>query len=234
MICIVVLGMHRSGTSCLAGLLQQCGVELGEVFTANPHNKKGNRENARIMALNNSILAANNYAWNRPGDVTVWTDEHREQRDSIVAELTSRGCHIFGFKDPRTLLTLPFWEEAINPVFIASFRHPLNVAQSLFNRSGMNISTGLNLWYEYNRRLLAIVQDRKVPLVDFDMDDADYVREVRAKIKSLGLGLGGNDAALDFFEPGLRNQVRREADNHELPHKVVQIYDGLKAFHASS
>ena len=43
---ILMLGMHRSGTSCLTGIMQALGVHLGEVFTESTWNKKGNRENA--------------------------------------------------------------------------------------------------------------------------------------------------------------------------------------------
>ena len=56
--CILILGMHRSGTSCLAGSLQQQGVYLGEVHEWNPHNLKGNRENPHIMALNEGLLGS--------------------------------------------------------------------------------------------------------------------------------------------------------------------------------
>jgi len=43
---VAILGMHRSGTSCLAGSLQELGLYLGEVYDQNPHNPRGNRENA--------------------------------------------------------------------------------------------------------------------------------------------------------------------------------------------
>ena len=92
MTCIIVLGMHRSGTSCLTGILQGCGVELGEVFTCNPHNQRGNRENARIMILNDAILAHNGGAWNDPVDVQNWTAEHIIERDEIINELASGGA----------------------------------------------------------------------------------------------------------------------------------------------
>jgi hypothetical protein len=186
------------------------------------------------MALNDSVLAANGYAWDKPGNVTLWTNEHREQRDAIVSEIKSRCQYVFGFKDPRTLLTLPFWEEAISPVFIATFRHPLNVSCSLLRRSGMAISAGLSLWHEYNRRLLTIVQDRGIPLVDFDLGDDDYVLDVRGKIRSLGLGLLDDDGTLDFFESGLRSQSCVGADIYDLPPEVAQVYAGLKAYHSSS
>ena len=73
---VIILGMHRSGTSCLAGSLQASDLELGEVFTANPHNKKGNRESERVMALHESLLEMNSASWDQP-KVVEWDDAHR-------------------------------------------------------------------------------------------------------------------------------------------------------------
>ena len=56
---IAILGMHRSGTSCLTGSLQEAGLELGEHHTWNPYNRKGNRENQDFVDLHDAILAAN-------------------------------------------------------------------------------------------------------------------------------------------------------------------------------
>ena len=53
---VAVLGMHRSGTSALAGSLEQHGLFLGRVSTSNPHNPKGNRESAEVRRLNEDVL----------------------------------------------------------------------------------------------------------------------------------------------------------------------------------
>ena len=53
---VVVLGMHRSGTSLLAGTLQEAGLELGEVVHSAPHNRKGNRESISIRTLHEDLL----------------------------------------------------------------------------------------------------------------------------------------------------------------------------------
>jgi hypothetical protein len=45
----------------------------------------------------------------------------------LLTTLRSRGNRFWGFKDPRTLLTLPFWMEAVTPKFFGSFRHPLRL-----------------------------------------------------------------------------------------------------------
>jgi hypothetical protein len=112
--------MHRSGTSCLTGIMQGLGVELGEVFTENLYNKRGNRENSRIVILNDAVLNTNKGAWNRPVVVSEWTPEQAHERDSIIRELERRETVHWGFKDTRTLFTLPFWLEIIeSPLFIA-------------------------------------------------------------------------------------------------------------------
>ena len=63
---IAVLGMHRSGTSCLTGLLEDAGVCLGNVSKQNPYNRKGNQENLQIMYLHDAVLDDNRGSWNNP------------------------------------------------------------------------------------------------------------------------------------------------------------------------
>ena len=46
--CVIVLGMHRSGTSLLTGSLEAAGLHLGEVNNAARYNPKGNKENESI------------------------------------------------------------------------------------------------------------------------------------------------------------------------------------------
>ena len=72
---LAVLGMHRSGTSWLAGSLEEMGVALGEVSTADPHNRKGNRESPELMALHDGVLRGNDGSWKRPPRRRVWTAE---------------------------------------------------------------------------------------------------------------------------------------------------------------
>ena len=63
---VVILGMHRSGTSVLAGSLQEAGLVLGDVVTQAPHNKKGNRENRAIMFMQEDLLQSNGGSWDNP------------------------------------------------------------------------------------------------------------------------------------------------------------------------
>lgn len=224
MSCIIVLGMHRSGTSCLTGIMQRFGVELGEVFTANPHNKRGNRENAQIMTLNDHVLAVNGGSWDNPVTVTNWSEQHRKERDAIITKLSSEALHYWGFKDPRTLLTLPFWIEALQPQFIGTVRHPIRVARSLNKRGNMPIEKGLKLWLDYNRQLLKLVRKHQFPIVNFDLSAEAYLSDVVTKLTKLGMDAEKSKLATEFFDQNLRTQLSSEIDSELLPKEVSDLY----------
>jgi hypothetical protein len=203
---ILILGMHRSGTSCLAGSLQQRGLHLGEVHESRPYNRKGNRENQQVMDLNNAVLAASGGAWDRPPAHLRWDPASEAARDGIIAGLRSgSGGAPWGFKDPRSLLTLPFWQAALPGARLAgTFRHPSRVAASLRARDpAMAPATALALWLEYNERLLAIHAQSPFPLLDFDAEPVAYRRAVDDV--AAALGLRPHDAGDAFFDDGLRS-----------------------------
>ena len=130
---ICVLGMHRSGTSCLAGSLEQQGLFLGEVNTSAPWNRRGNRERFDVMNLQRDILEASGGSWYEPPPVAEWSMEHYERARAILAQ--HAGAPVWGFKDPRTLLTLEGWERLVPDLdAVGIFRHPLRVARSLQSR----------------------------------------------------------------------------------------------------
>lgn len=224
---ILILGMHRSGTSCLAGSLQQRGLFLGEVYESRPYNRKGNRENQRIMDLNDAVLAASGGAWNLPPAMLRWDAAAASGRDAIVASLqAAAGERPWGFKDPRTLLTLPFWRERLGDArLVGTFRHPAQVARSLVARDpSMPFDAALDLWLAYNRRLLDLQAAAPFPLVDFDVASDAYVATVDALAGDLRLpGTGG--AADEFFEEGLRTDpIQREPglpDAHASAHAAL-------------
>lgn len=201
---VLILGMHRSGTSCLAGSLQEAGLYLGEVNTAAPHNAKGNRESRAIMDLQDDLLRANGGDWDAPPHEVVWSEEHQARRDAIIAAYPSD--RIWGFKDPRTLLTLPGWLEALPPVrFVGTFRHPLAVAASLHARNGIAIEKSLALWETYNRRLLDCQRQWGFPIVCFDWPPERYQSRLQAIAPTLNLAVP--PAGFSFFESALRKNA---------------------------
>jgi len=225
--------MHRSGTSCLTGIMQRMGIELGEVFTENEFNKKGNRENSTIVNVNDTLLRLHGGAWNNPVIATEWNDAARTERDRIVKELSSQSDN-WGFKDPRALFTLDYWMEGIPDMkFIGTYRHPYRVALSLNNRDNTPIEEGMQLWKAYNQQLLKVMREHNVDLVNFDMDQEQYLADVIAKLIKLGISDSKADAASDFFDTSLRNQTGKSVDEIELPNDIAEVYGELNNYFAS-
>jgi hypothetical protein len=218
---VCVIGMHRSGTSSLAGSLQEAGLHLGDVITEAPHNAKGNRENRRIMDLQEALLVHNGGRWDVPPERLEWTDEHRAARDAIIGSYAGRDP--WGFKDPRTLLTLPFWQEVLSDItFVATFRHPLRVAESLLRRNGGERERWIELWAAYNERLLALHARHGFEVVSFDGSEAAYRAALVRVVGALGLA---PPAELGFFEPTLRHHVVHDAV--ALPPRAEALYAAL-------
>jgi hypothetical protein len=240
---VIILGMHRSGTSCLAGSLQASALELGEVFTSNPHNKKGNRESEQVMNLHESLLERNSASWHQP-KVVQWDEEHRQMRDRIIEGF--RPFPLWGFKDPRTCFSLSGWLEVLPDVkLVGTFRNPTSVAQSLLtrNRKLGDLDYWFHTWEEYNRRLLAYWREKPFPVIDFDQSAHHYLKSLKVIYRELGLrksvkdylkasdlkGLvshlfqGGDDL---FFDPSLRSHVSNSL-NH-LPESTAKLYRQLK------
>ncbi|MEL6494126.1 MAG: amino acid adenylation domain-containing protein [Cyanobacteria bacterium J06623_7] len=204
---VCILGMHRSGTSCLAGSLQGVGIPGGMVNRYAADNLRGNRENEAIMALNKQILRDNNAAWNFPPASLNYTLEHQQERDRLVEKLNSQ-FPVWMFKDPRTVLTLPFWQEGISELqFVATFRHPLKVARSLHQRQdSVPLRQGLQLWIDYNSLILAAYDRGSFPLICFDLTPPEYLAQLTAIIDELEPQLSvklHKSKITEFYEPTL-------------------------------
>lgn len=203
-VAVLVLGMHRSGTSCLAGCLEELGLRLGDVFLWNPHNLKGNREHRAVQQLNEDLLCHNGGRWDEPVEVRRWTADHERARTHIVTELAA-GERPWGFKDPRTLFTLDFWRAALPDArLVGTFRHPLAVARSLQRRDpAFTLERGLTLWRRYNEQLLCLTQAHPLMLIPFDLPTEEYRERVLHVARLLNLP---GASAPAFFDPLLRQQ----------------------------
>ena len=221
---VAILGMHRSGTSCLAGSLEAWGLPLGEVKTSSKYNKLGNRENPRIFRLHEAVLEDNGGSWRNPLTVTTWRTERLDALGAIIKNYPSGP---WGFKDPRTMFLLDGWYCVIPRSrfqYVATFRHPMAVARSLNVRNGMSIDRGLELWRCYNQRLLSLMEGRKIHLVNFDVSGSAYSRSIAAICQDLGFDL--EEPEVPFRDAALisHHQSRCEA---RLGPSVVRIYEKL-------
>jgi len=217
---IAVLGMHRSGTSCLTGLLEEAGVYLGDVAKKSPWNAKGNQENSRIMALHDELLRLNGGSWDVPPATVAWTRDTRIARDGIIDSY--RHAALWGFKDPRTLLALDGWLEAMPDLcLVGVFRHPLLVARSLQRRNQFTLEQGMRLWLTYNEALLAHHRRHRFPVLSFDRDVFAHSFTRLVALIDLPTGTGWS-----FFDPVLRHEL--EGTEHPLPDEVEHAYRALQ------
>jgi len=223
---VCVLGMHRSGTSCLTGSLQQAGLNLGKHHTWNRFNQKGNRENQDIVDFHDQLLADNGASWDHPPRRLSISPEHIEQARAI-ADAFPEGVQ-WGFKDPRALLALEVWKQVIPGLrFVGIFRHPLAVAASLNRRSagGMPDKAAFELWHHYNKRLLNQFKEGPFPLLCFDWEEEYFHQRLNRVLADLGLQELGPDQR--FYTSELHNFDSRETD--ALPWKVRRLYRKLQA-----
>lgn len=220
---VAILGMHRSGTSCLTGSLQNAGLSLGDCHTWNKHNEKGNRENQKFVDLHDAILASNGGAWDAPPATAVWQEEHLTWgRELLVAHA---GEPNFGFKDPRGLLVIDGWKQLYpNIEFIGIYRHPNAVAKSLGKRSSKTREESLALWYAYNSILYREYAKKPFPILCFDDEEAVLDKKIIRAASQMGLD--SQPAEEKFYTSELRHN---DASGEEaLPWKIRRLYKKLK------
>jgi hypothetical protein len=174
---ICVLGMHRSGTSAATGVLKILGVSLGpsaELLPAAPDNPKGYSEHGPIVALNHDLLARlGGRAFAPPELPSGWEslpelgDLHERGGQIVRASFT--GEQLVAWKDPRTCLTLPFWQRLMPPMrYVICVRHPADVARSLHRRNRVAYERSCYLWLLYTRRALSGTMGQSRCLVVYD------------------------------------------------------------------
>ncbi|MFK7733832.1 MAG: glycosyltransferase, partial [Pseudomonadales bacterium] len=158
--CLVVLGMHRSGTSALTGLLEHLGVDLGEtLLETQPDNEKGFFENKFVVETNDAILEAVGSSWDDsfplPDDWQSYFNDSRMAADiSGFLKREFQSNHLSALKDPRLCRLLPYWlplfaGAKVQPHFAIVARNPLEIAESLHTRNGFSLEKSLLLWMQY-------------------------------------------------------------------------------------
>ena len=160
---IVVLGMHRSGTSVLSGLLGLMGASLGpDLMPASPDNEAGYWEHAGVVALHDRLLMALGSSWD---DVNPLPDRWYESDAAAPfrKELTEliardfRGVPLWTIKDPRMCRLAPIWRGILRDLgcettWVLMTRRPQENVQSLARRDGFSAEKSELLWLRYTLR----------------------------------------------------------------------------------
>ncbi|MEM9313834.1 MAG: hypothetical protein AAGA95_04345 [Pseudomonadota bacterium] len=211
---LFVLGMHRSGTSCLTGMLEGAGFNIGDVDRWNPDNQKGNREHLAITPLNEGVLRAHGGSWDSPPEALEVDETQRVKMNVIVSGLEDER-RPWLIKDPRILFLADSWLGLRpNARRLGVLRHPLAVARSLERRNGLATDAGVQLWCRYNQRLLELLEKRPFSLLLFTADPDRLVRSITAVLEK------------DFSE-----EIRQEAVQ---PERLADFFDAGLVHHAPS
>jgi len=215
---VTVLGMHRSGTSLCANMLQMLGVDMADASGAGPANERGHWERSRINDLNDLVFAAFGRRWADAAHVLAlpdgWLDDARvrQVQAALVGYLAPRigGERAFGFKDPRTARLMPMWRQVfadigVVPRYVLCVRDPAQVARSLSARDRMARGQAEYRWLVYNADAVAGVAGAPVCVVPYE-DWFSRPQETARRLASF-VGAEEPDAELvrALIDPDLRH-----------------------------
>jgi GT2 family glycosyltransferase len=159
----------------LTRLLHACGLYLGpkeELMPAQADNPDGFWEHLGFVAVNDELLNALGGAWDLPPKVDEDFSDPRLDPVRMKARLLIErfdSKKVWGWKDPRNSLALPFWRELLPQLkTLIIVRNPLEVAHSMRERNGTSYSLGLRLWEIYNRRLFETTSEEDRLITHYD------------------------------------------------------------------
>jgi hypothetical protein len=243
---VCVLGMHRSGTSLVAGLMRHLGIDLGPddaLLPPDSNNPSGYFELTELVHLNNEILAHYGGSWDElPELPRGWedSDELAQIRDRARRLLSRRfaASPQWGWKDPRTCVTLPFWQGLVPGLrYVICVRNPVDVAHSLRAREGEERELAEHAldWLRHTASALAYTAGRPRVVVHYERFFEDAEHEVRR----LAAFVGCEDRLDDpetasrirgFINPTLvhtRSASSATADHPAMPFDVAALYLAL-------
>lgn len=219
---IVVLGMHRCGTSVITRALSTLGVELGDRLMppSDGNNDKGFWEDIDFNLLNIELLKTLGHDWHTltPVCITEWQnpllDTFKPQAKALVQQ-RFENTNCFGVKDPRMARTLPFWipifeSLGLEIAYVIACRNPANAARSLASRDGFELEKGYFLWQEHMLLSLKYSENASRVFIDYDLLLQNPDKQIQRMAKALELSFDTekrefNDFKEHFLEKGLRH-----------------------------
>ena len=236
---LLVLGMHRSGTSALTRVVNLLGVELGRdlMQAAEGNNDRGFWEHQGVVTRHDRLLADLGMRWDDPRAMPEgWLDHPatRAARADLETILDTEFAEaaLWGVKDPRMCRLLPLWREmlaarGVRMSVLHMLRHPLEIARSLERRDAMPRGRALMLWLRHQIEALVASDGAPQSWASFDRLMADWRAEMVRVDGDLQLGFAGRmDGAAPeidgFLDVGLRH--------HALDDDVLKTEPALAAW----
>jgi hypothetical protein len=243
---VLVMGMHRSGTSAVAGALGHFGLQLpaaGDLMTGRYDNPV-HYESEALIGVDDQLLRALGGSWSAPPSL-----EDGWQTSPVARGLRERAIEAawrafpeegpIAWKDPRLCLLFPFWSSLLETrtVSVLVWRAPMAVARSLRSRQGFTLSHGLSLWYVYARRALTSLAGTKVMVTSYEEltgNRRDTLFEMAHWLEKAGAVRGPLDRReVDRATASISSERSREHDDAELPQPLGAAQDALRSLEGS-
>lgn len=222
---VVVLGMHRSGTSAISRLVTLLGADIGpSLMSPSADNPEGYWENARIVGVHDGFLKAINSRWDDVAalDPRVFAgDAASGARRDLVGIIREEwgGSALASVKDPRLCRLWPLWRPVledlgISPFFVMAVRDPVAVALSLNRRDKMPRERAALLWLRHVIGAEQASRGRPRVFLSYDALVGDWRAAARRLVSGLQSADGPvlpvspaaiTDAADSFFRGDLRH-----------------------------
>ncbi len=239
---ICILGMHRSGTSLVTRVSNLIGMYVGpenRLVRPAADNPKGFWEHGGFLRINERILQHCGGSWrNVPAFPNHW--QRDPSLEGLVTEAQSMidtefsASPLWGWKDPRTCLTLPFWQDFLPRLsYVTCVRHPIAVARSLQRRDGLALEKALELWARYLLMALDATAGQPSVLVVYE----DLLRDFRPDVARLATLFGQpgrehdvalQDAVRTFIDPSLQHEGGESEDGSAYCRLAVEAYAELR------
>ncbi len=195
---LVLTAMHRSGTSLLASVVRQAGVDMGtSLMQGGPGNPRGHFEDLDFHGFHERFLDRRGVSpFAVPAGPDGWSPDPTPAETAEARDLAARrsGGLLWGFKDPRAALFLDLWDGILaEPFFLFVYRHPAEVALSLLRR-GLELEVqndprvAIRAWVAYNERLLAFRREHPDRCLLWHV--AGAARSLEASVEALAARLG--------------------------------------------
>lgn len=222
-IALVVVGMHRSGTSAVTRVLNFLGAEIpNKVLPPRSGNPAGYWESKDLVKLHDSVLKGANASWD---DVRALPDFSTDK--ALRASYRTKFCEIIArefedsrlvvIKDPRISRFVPLTAGALtefgfNPGFVICVRNPVEVAESLEVRDGFCIGKSLLLWLDHTLRAERTTRKYRRSFVLYDELLENWSNSLRVVASDLDLTFPDwNTANEAFIESFLRPNLRHHS-----------------------
>jgi len=235
---MLVLGMHRSGTSALTRCLNLVGMDLGShLLSPEKMNAKGFWEHADAVRINDRLLAAFGLLWHSldplpSGWLTSAAADAARAEIRTIVRRDFDGVPLWGIKDPRLCRVAPLWVEVLQEMGIEVMsvfmvRSPLEVAESLHGAHRLSVPHGVLLWMQHLEESVLAAQTIPKVMVDYEQLLAEPVEVVTKIGRELGVTWPippseRDGAILSFLDVGLRTH-RRSVPEDEVPRLVVEL-----------